>query len=252
MRPHPSAGDAGDAASENEGSRRPLVRGERVVRVGKCRLKVSENLSDVGAAGSTGRPLRRRTAAGERRAEAALGLVEPPPDPLPASPAATTRRSAHRRREAGANSALQERPERGRGQARPSDLTGDPDAEGAAAPGSPTAVAAEDPPGPEGLALRAAVVESMERTVPVERAGRLAVRARHLLEPLDGRGPLRIIAGEEPLFAHGRRRPGNEMPMVCEFPKRGVTAGSEKSPDPEDARSSRGNSPHNRPRKFPN
>lgn len=171
----------------------------------KCGVEMSKNLGGGGSAGGRVRTDGWRTATQQCRADPALGEVEPLPDPLPGPVAPLAMPTADGRGNASADSELQEPPQRAGGQARPSEFAGDPDAESPPAPRSPMAVAAEDPPGAEGFSLRAAVVESEEDAMPIERADGHAVRAGSLFEPLADHDPLGIRAVEKSLLTHGRR-----------------------------------------------
>src|SRR5262249_56618188 len=67
-------------------------------------------------------------------------------------------------------------------QAEPSDLVGDPDAEGSPATATCMAVATEDPPGTHRLLLGAALVESAQKAVWHQTAEKRAVRGGRVLQ----------------------------------------------------------------------
>src|SRR5262249_45224883 len=100
---------------------------------------------------------------------------------------------------------LEESPQTAGCQAEPSDLVGDPDAEGSPATATCIAVATEDPPGTHRLLLGATLVESAQEAVSNQRADNLAVRAGRLLQPFSNRDPFRGAAVEPALLAHADR-----------------------------------------------
>jgi len=86
-----------------------------------------------------------------------LGLIEAFPDALPGPVTQMAVGGADGREDAAGGGAFQEPPQTAGGQAEPSDLVGDPDAEGSPATATCIAVAAEDPPGAHGLSRVALV-----------------------------------------------------------------------------------------------
>ena len=145
-----------------EGPHRMLEGGDGTVGVGEGGLEMGEDLRRGSVCGF-GRQLGRRAARRQCRADLALAVVEPFPDALPGPVAAAGSRQRGWRRDAAGDGVLEEPPQAAGGQAEPSDLVGDPDAEGPPAAGPCMAVAAKDPPGAEGFALGIAVVESVQK-----------------------------------------------------------------------------------------
>ena len=165
-----------------------LEGGDRTVGVGKGGLEMGEDLRR--------RPLRRfgrrlgwRAAAQQCRADLALALVEAFPDAQQGPVTQMAGSHANGTQDA-AGGVLEESPQTAGCQAEPSDLVGDPDAEGPPATATCMAVAAEDPPSAHGLA-RVALVKPVQKAVPNQRADNLAVRARRLFEPLGNGEPFR-------------------------------------------------------------
>lgn len=148
------------------------------------------------------------TASRERGADLALAQVEPFPDALPgsiSSPAVGN--EAARSSDAAGDSALQKSPQRVRGHAQPTNFVRTPDAEGPTAAAPPIAVAAKDPPSADRFALGVAFVVSAQKAVANQRANRLAMRTRRLLESFRNRAPFRFAAAKPVLLAHGRSMP---------------------------------------------
>ncbi len=157
---------------------------------------------------SSGRPGRydcqpgRRTSSQKRRANRALASLKPLPDPAKRPVATGVFGHSHRGRDASSHGLPQECPHSSRGQAQPADPLGEPDTDSPAATMAAVAIAAEDSPSADSLAV-AAVIEADKHAVPDQHADNAAMRARRQLEPLDKRGPLRFIAIKPPLAAHG-------------------------------------------------
>jgi hypothetical protein len=189
-----------------------LKGGDRTVDVGEGGSEMGKDLSSRGPAGACGRQLGRRAARQQRGTDRSLAPVESLPEALPGSAAERTPRGAHRLGERARRGTLEERPQRAGAQAQPPDFVGEPDADGPPAPGPTMPVVAKDPPGPNRSPRRSAIVESGEGTVPDQRAGRLAVRARNQLEPLGEGGPLLLVAVEPAFVAHvGPTASGNSL-----------------------------------------
>lgn len=149
---------------------------------------------DLGHGPMRGRQVGRLASLKQCGADLALAQVEPLPDALPGSVTQMTLDGANRGRNAVGDGALEELPQRAGGQAQPSDLVGEPNAERASATGPSVTVAAKDPASAHGFSLRAAVVVAAQIAMPIERANRFAMRARHLLEPLGNRVPFVVVA----------------------------------------------------------
>jgi hypothetical protein len=195
-------GNGADGSDSNkERSGRLLEGGDRAVGLGKRGLEMSEDLGGGRPAGRCGRPIGRRTATEQGRADRTLSVLKPAPDPPEGSVAAGTVGRANGGGDAAGDGPFQERPDRTGGQAQPPDFVGEPDADGPAAAAPAMAVAAEDPPGADG-SPGTAIIEPGENAVADERADRPAVRARRQLEPLDDRGPLSFAAAEPSFVAH--------------------------------------------------
>lgn len=177
--------------------------GNRTVGIGKGGLEMGDNLGRRWARcrGLIGRRTTRR----ERRAKLALAEVESLPKALPgsvASPAVGDDTAC--RGNAAGDGASQESPHRVGGHAQSTDFVRKPDAEGAATAGTPMAVAAKDPPSAENLALRVAFVVAAQKAVTNQRANRLAMRTRRLLETFRNRVPFLLAATKPALLAHVR------------------------------------------------
>ena len=129
------------------------------------------------------RQLGRRAAARQGRADLALAPVEPFPDALPGPLTEMAVRGADSRANTAGDGTLEERPQRGGGQAEPSDFVGEPDAERVPAAGPGVAVAAKDPPGADRLSRGVAVVKAVQTAVPNQGADDLAVRTGRQFEP---------------------------------------------------------------------
>jgi hypothetical protein len=113
-----------------------------------------------------------------------LGQNEALPDALPGSSAEVGVEGTEGGGDAAGGGVLEESPEQVGGEAEASDFVGEPDADSASAPGPSIAVAAKEASRAACFALGAAVVESVQRAVLNQRADHVAVRTRHLLEPL--------------------------------------------------------------------
>jgi hypothetical protein len=189
------------AGLHEEGAQRMLEGGDRTVGVGEGGLEMGEDLCRR-PLGRLGRYLGERAPPQQGRADLTLAPVEPFPDALPGFVAALAVGGADRGGDAAGDGALKEAPQSAGGQAQPSDLVGDPDAERPPAAATCLAVAAKDPPGAHGLSLGAALVKSPQETVPNERADNLAVRACRLFEPFRKRAPFLVAAVKPSLLTH--------------------------------------------------
>lgn len=196
-------------------------------------MKMSEDLC--------GRPMRvgqirRRTASGQCGAKLALAQAEPHPESLPgafASPAVGN--DADRRADAG-DGGFEESPQRVGGHAQPPNFVGEPDAEGSAAARTRMAIAAEDSPSADRLALRIAFVVAAQKAVSDEGTNPFAMRTRGLLEPLRHRTPFVIAPAKPAFFAQVHPMP-RENHSAYERGKCGVEAGYDKSIHERGARS---------------
>src|SRR5262249_51222907 len=129
-----------------EGPQRMLEGGDGTVAVGKGGLEMGEDLRRRPLRGF-GRRLGWRAAAPQCRADLALALVEAFPD-APQGPVTQMVGSpANGTQDAAGGGELEESPQTAGCQAEPSDLVGDPDAEGPPATATCLAVATEDSPG---------------------------------------------------------------------------------------------------------
>ena len=138
----------GAIESEDEGSGGMLKSGERV-GVGEGGFEMGEDLGD-GPCREAVVDRRWRVPVQQEGADVALAEAEALPETLPGSvtePADVARGGG----DAVGDGALEEPPQQSGGQAQASDVVGEPDAEGASAPGAGGAVAAKDPPGPDGF-----------------------------------------------------------------------------------------------------
>jgi hypothetical protein len=177
--------------------------GNRTVGVGKGGLEMGKDLHRRSArcSGLIGR----RATSRQCRAELALAEVESSPEALPSpvtSPAVGNGTAC--RGNAAGDGALQESPQRVSGHAQASDFVSKPDAEGAAAAGTPMAIAAKDPPSADGLALGVAFIVAAQKAVTNQRADRFAMRTRRLLETIRNRVPFLLAAAKPALLAHVR------------------------------------------------
>ncbi|MFO0906709.1 MAG: hypothetical protein U0939_27135 [Pirellulales bacterium] len=142
-----------------------------------------------------------------------MGVVKASPDALPRPLAemvvigGANRRGADRGGDAVGDDAREEPQETSGRNTQPSDLVGEPDAKGASATGASMAVAAEDAASAKGFAMRAGLVEAVEKTVANEGADHPAVGAWHQLEPQDERVPFVVVAAKPTLLAHDRPPP---------------------------------------------
>lgn len=184
-----------------------LEGGDWTVRTGKDGLKVGERLCGRLACAERGqrqRRLGRRAAAIQGGADLALRLAEPVPDALPGAIAPLAVEGAAGSEDTAGEGNLEEAPKGARGQAEPPDFVGEPDAERPPAPGTCVPVAAEDAPGAQRRPLGVALVESVQKAVPDQRADHLAVRTGRLFDPLRKRRPL-LDTAAKPALTHGNR-----------------------------------------------
>ncbi len=186
-----------------KGPQRMLEGGDRAVGVGEGSLEMRDDVGRGSVRGFCGGQLRRRTASRQCRADLALSLVEPFPDALQGPVTQMAVGVADGRENAAGGGALEEPPQSGGGEAEPSDLVGEPDAESPPAATTCIAVAAKDPPGAQRPSPRAGVVKAVEEPVPNQRADDLAVRTGRLLEPFGNRVPFLGAAVEPSHLAHG-------------------------------------------------
>ena len=189
-----------------------LEGGDRAVGVGKGGLEMGEHLRGRLARWilrQPGRQLGRRAAPAQGRANFALSVIEPFPDALPGPLAQPAVDGAAGGQDAAGDGALEEPPQSAGGQTEPADFVGGPDAERPAATATCMAVAAKDPPGALHLFSVAALVESVQVTVPNQRADHLAMRATRLLQPFGKRSPFVVAAAKPSLLTHGARLPEN-------------------------------------------
>jgi hypothetical protein len=180
-----------------ESSQGLLEVGNGTVGVGKGGVKMSENLGRRQSSQDTRCPRGRRTLAQEGRANAALAEVEAFADPLPGTVAQMARSGADGGPQAAGEKTLEEGPQSARGEAEPTDLVGEPDAEGASATASPRTITAEDTACPQGFASGAGVVKAVQGAMANQETHGVAMRTGRQLELLDDGNPL-IIATEEP------------------------------------------------------
>jgi hypothetical protein len=188
-----------------------LEGGDRARDIGKGGLEMGEDLRGRLACWilrQVGRQLGRWAALIQSRADLALSQVKPFPDALP-GPFAPPAIGAAGSEYAAGDGALEEPPQSHGGQAEPPDLVGGPDAEGPSATATSMAVAAKDPPGAHGFFPTAALVETVQKAMPDQRANALAARARHQLEPFRKRRPYLVAVAKPALLAHESRLPEN-------------------------------------------
>jgi hypothetical protein len=181
--------------------------GDRTVGIWESGLKMCQDLRRRSAR-RFGRLLGRRAPRRQCGAEFALAQVEPFPDALPgpvASPAVGD--DAASSGDAAGAGALQEPPQSVGGHTQPADFVRKPDAEGPTAAAPPITVAAKDPPSTDRLSLGVALVVTAQKPVANERANRLAMRTRCLLESFRNRGPFLLVAVKPALLAHVRPMP---------------------------------------------
>ena len=129
--------------------------------------------------------------------------VEPFPDALQGPVTKMAADSAAGCKNRAGDGALEEAPQKACGQAQPPDLVRAPDAEGPPAPRACLAVAAKNPPRAQGFVPGAAVVKSIQITVPDQCADNLAMGTRCLLEPLRNRLPFVGTTAKPSLLDHG-------------------------------------------------
>jgi len=191
-----------NADLHEEGPHRMLESGDRTVGIGEGGLEMCKDMRRRSAR-RFGRQLGRRAPRRQCRADFALAQVEPFPEALPGpvtSPAVGD--DADRRGDAAGDGALEEFPQSAGCQAQPSDFVRAPDAEGPSAAATCAAIAAKDPPSAHRFLLGVALVVSAQIAVANQRANRLAVRTRRLLEPLSNRVPFIVAAVKPSLLAH--------------------------------------------------
>jgi hypothetical protein len=174
-----------------------LESGDGALSVGEGGLEMGEDVRGRLAHGIAGRGpgrcIRWRAASKEGRADLALGQVEAFPDALPIAFVQPAIDGAAGGEDATCDDVLEELPQGGGGEVEASDFVDEPDAEGPPATGPVIAVAAKDAAGAEGPFPGAALVESVETAVAIQSADRVAVRARHLLEPLCDALPFLVV-----------------------------------------------------------
>jgi len=230
-----------ETGSHEEGPRRMLEGGDRTIGAGEGGLEMGEHMRRRGPACRFRRRLGRRTPSEQRRANRALASIESLPDALQGSVAEMAVGGADRGGDAGGRGAFEERPQPATRQAQPPDFVREPNAERATATRACMAVAAKDPPRPHRFFLGALLVETVQEAVPNQRADRLAMRTRRLLEPLGDRDPVAFVAVKPTLHAHVRPTP----PKITDSTgatKSGGEAGYEKCLGVREARySSRAN-----------
>ena len=145
----------------------------------------------------------RRATPGKCGADVALGVVKPFPDAHQGPLVEMALEAAEGGADAVGDDLLEEPPESAGGQAEPSDLVGDPDAEGLAAAGPCIAVAAKDAAGAAGPALGMALVKAMEKAMANEGADGFAVGTGGQLEWFD-EGVEFVVGAVKPWpVAHG-------------------------------------------------
>ena len=213
-----------------EGVRRLLVGGDRTVGVREGGLEMREDLRRRRPARGFRRQRGRRATPKQRRADVALALVEPLPEALQGSVAQRTVGGADRGGDGAGDGASEELPQTTGCQAQPPDFVGAPDAESPSATVTPIAVAAKDSPCAHRFSLGAALVKSVQKAVPNQRANPLAMRARRQLEPLGDRDPFLLAAVKPSLLAHVRPMP----PKITDSTgakQCGVEAGYDSNPE---------------------
>lgn len=197
-----------NADLHEEGSHRMLEVGDRTVGVGEGGLEMSEDLRRRWSMRGFRRQFGRRAPRRQGRADFALAQVESFPDALPGpatSPAVGD--GADRSGDAAGDGALKESPQSTGCEAQPSDFVGEPDAECPSATMTCIAIAAKDPPSADRFLLGVALVVSVQIAVANQRANRLAMRTRRLLEPLSNRVLFLGAAVKPSLLAHDRPMP---------------------------------------------
>lgn len=205
------ADGGGEAGSREEGPHRMLVGGDRAVGVREGGLEMCERLRGRGPAYRFRWRQGGRTPSKQRRADCALASIESFPDALQGSVAEMAVGGADRGGDAVGHGALEELPQPAARQAEPPDFVREPNAERATATPTCMAVAAKDPPSAHRFSPRAALVEAVQDAVPNQRAHRLAVRTRRLLEPLGDRDPIFFAAVKPSLHAHVWRSPRKSL-----------------------------------------
>ena len=190
-----------------KGPHRMLEGGDKTVGVGEGGLKMCKDLRRRSAR-RFGRQLGWRAPRRQCRADFALAQVEPFPDALPGpvtSPAVGD--NADRSGDVAGSGALKEPPQSAGCQTEPSDFVGEPDAGRPPATRPRIAVAAKNPPSANRFLLGVALVVSAQIAVPNQRADRLAMRTRRLLETLSNRVPFLGVVVKPSLLAHVRPTP---------------------------------------------
>ncbi len=189
-----------------------LIGGDRAVGVREGGVEMGE---DLGHGPMRGRQVGRLASLKQCGANLALAQVEALPDALHGSVTQMTLDGANRGRNAVGDGALEELPQRAGGHLQSSNFVDMPNAERATAAGPSVAVAAKDPASAHGLPRGITVVVPAQIAVPIERANRFAMRARHLLEPLGNRVPFVVVAKKPPLFAHVCPTPHENGNCTC-------------------------------------
>lgn len=186
--------------SHEEGPQSVLVSGDRTLCVGEGDLKMSEDFRSrlMGRVGQS----RWRTPSSQRRADPALGQLEPFPDSLQRPVTEMAVGNADRGRDPAADRVFEEFPQGMCGQAQPSDFVGQPDAEGPPATRTPVAIAAKDPPCPNRSSPGTTLIKTGQRAMPNQRPHHLAVRAWCQFESLGNGDPFLRIAIKPTLLTH--------------------------------------------------
>jgi hypothetical protein len=184
---------------------------------------MSEDLGRQRSCGSRG-PLGRRAQAQECRADAALAEVEAFPEALPGSVTEIAPCGAAGGPQAAGEDAFEEGCQGSGGEAEPSDLVSEPDAEGASAAASQLAIAAKDASSTEGFSFGAGVVEAVQGTMANQVANGVAVGTWSEFEPLDNGVPLTSVAEKQWQRNHVGPRSSGKGPWY----RREVEAGYDK------------------------
>lgn len=211
----------GGEGLHDEGPQRLLEGGDRTGGVGEGGLEMGE---DLGRRSVFRGQFGRRAAPEEGGADVALAMAEASPDAQQGPVAQRAVDGADGSADAVGDGALEEAPQTAGGQAEPSDLVGEPDAEGPPATATCLAVAAKDPPRADRFSLRAALVKSAEKAVSNQRADNLAVRTGRLLEPFGDRVPFLRAAVKPSLLAHGVHASA-KIVILAAWGRGGVVAG---------------------------
>jgi hypothetical protein len=183
-----------------------LVVGNRAKGIWKGGLEMGDNVARRSA--RCRGPIGRRTTRQQCRADFALAQLEPSPEALPgpvASPAIGDGTDGSS--DVAGDGALQESPQRAGSDAQAPDFISKPYAEGATTAATSMAVAAKDPPSPNGFALGVAFIVAAQKAVAIQRAHRFAMRTRRLLETTSKRVPFLVASAKPALLAHVRPMP---------------------------------------------